>query len=83
MKKKGGSKISILLLCGLLLLSCTGCGKGKEEIYAGASLLSGREVRMPEASDKYRTFYEIFVYSFYDSNGDGIGDLAGVTEKLD
>lgn len=28
-------------------------------------------------------FYEIFVRSFYDSNGDGIGDLAGVTEKLD
>lgn len=33
--------------------------------------------------DKYRSFYEIFVYSFYDSNGDGIGDLKGVTEKLD
>ncbi|WP_039944701.1 alpha-amylase family glycosyl hydrolase [Thermicanus aegyptius] len=27
--------------------------------------------------------YEIFVRSFYDSNGDGIGDLNGVTEKLD
>lgn len=27
--------------------------------------------------------YEIFVQSFYDSNGDGIGDLNGVTEKLD
>jgi len=33
--------------------------------------------------DKYRTFYEVFVYSFYDSNGDGIGDLKGLTEKLD
>lgn len=33
--------------------------------------------------DKYRTYYEIFVYSFYDSNADGIGDLNGVTEKLD
>lgn len=33
--------------------------------------------------DKYRTYYEIFVYSFYDSDGDGIGDLNGVTEKLD
>ncbi len=33
--------------------------------------------------DKYRTTYEIFVYSFYDSDGDGIGDLKGVTEKLD
>ncbi|HZG56331.1 alpha-amylase family glycosyl hydrolase [Paenibacillus sp.] len=30
-----------------------------------------------------RVFYEIFVRSFYDSNGDGIGDLNGVTEKLD
>lgn len=27
--------------------------------------------------------YEIFVYSFYDSDGDGIGDLNGVTAKLD
>jgi alpha-amylase len=28
-------------------------------------------------------FYEINVCSFYDSNGDGIGDFNGVTEKLD
>ena len=28
-------------------------------------------------------FYELFVRSFYDSNGDGIGDLNGVIEKLD
>lgn len=27
--------------------------------------------------------YEIFVRSFYDSDGDGIGDLNGVAEKLD
>ena len=27
--------------------------------------------------------YEIFVQSFNDSNGDGIGDFNGVTEKLD
>nr|WP_297763660.1 alpha-amylase family glycosyl hydrolase [uncultured Butyrivibrio sp.] len=33
--------------------------------------------------DKYRTTYEIFVYSFYDSDGDGIGDLKGVADKLD
>lgn len=33
--------------------------------------------------DNYRNYYEIFVYSFYDSDGDGIGDLQGVIEKLD
>lgn len=28
-------------------------------------------------------FYEAFVRSFYDTNGDGVGDLQGLTEKLD
>ncbi len=30
-----------------------------------------------------RVFYELFVRSFYDSDGDGIGDLQGVIQKLD
>ncbi|MBO6108830.1 MAG: alpha-amylase [Eubacterium sp.] len=33
--------------------------------------------------DKYRTCYEVFVASFYDSDGDGMGDLNGLREKLD
>lgn len=33
--------------------------------------------------DNYRTYYEVFLYSFYDSNGDGIGDINGLISKLD
>lgn len=33
--------------------------------------------------DNYRNYYEIFVGSFYDSDGNGKGDLKGVTRKLD
>ena len=33
--------------------------------------------------DIYRTYYEVFLYSYYDSNGDGIGDINGLISKLD
>ncbi len=31
---------------------------------------------------KYRTYYQLLVYSFADSNGDGIGDFKGISDKL-
>lgn len=33
--------------------------------------------------DNYRVFYQIFVGSFSDSNGDGIGDLRGIINRMD
>jgi len=41
----------------------------------------GRETAVID--DNYRTWYEIFVGSFYDSDGDEMGDLQGVISKLD
>ena len=42
-----------------------------------------KDLTRSQADDNYRTTYEIFVYSFCDSNGDGIGDFNGIRSKLD
>lgn len=36
-----------------------------------------------QVNDNNRVFYEIFVGSFSDSNGDGIGDLRGIINRMD
>ena len=33
--------------------------------------------------DPYRNWYEVFVYSYQDSDGDGIGDINGLRSRLD
>ena len=84
-------RIVSLLLAVLMLFGCNTNTTAPEN--SGAALESGAvktEAKLAEIAllgespdDNYRTFYEIFVYSFCDSNGDGIGDLQGVISKLD
>ena len=65
--------ISLLLV---VLLLC-GCAPSVDDTLAEIAALG------TSPDDNYRTWYEIFVYSFCDSNGDGIGDINGVRSKLD
>lgn len=67
------SQLLALSLVISLVIGTVGCGSEELQIVPA-------EISM---EDNYRTWYEVFVYSFYDSNGDGIGDLQGLTDKLD
>ncbi|MDQ6423156.1 alpha-amylase family glycosyl hydrolase [Paenibacillus sp. LHD-117] len=65
----------------------TDAGAGTDGSGNGNSQTSSDQTPVPASYEvdeqPSRVFYEIFVRSFYDTNGDGIGDLNGVTEKLD
>ena len=79
-----------LLLCLLLVFPLlAGCGAPKAAESAPEE--EGGEVRLTDAllrsdcvcEDNNRVFYEIFVGSFSDSDGDGTGDLRGIINRMD
>jgi maltose alpha-D-glucosyltransferase/alpha-amylase len=53
-----------------------------DEPVESGDFLPRRETRDPHWY-KRAVFYEVLVRGFYDSNGDGTGDLKGLTAKLD
>ncbi len=63
----------LLLVLAFIAGSLSACGSKDD--------WRSREVTVID--DNYRTWYEIFVYSFCDSDGDQVGDLQGVISKLD
>jgi len=52
-----------------------------QEVSALVSV--GNNLPLQIIDDNYRTYYEVFVYSYCDSDGNGIGDFNGLTSKLD
>lgn len=70
------SKAAVIVVCGLL--SCAAFSHQQQTRSVHAPL--------PQWKNEWTrgaVFYEVFVRSFQDSNGDGIGDLKGLISKLD
>ncbi len=67
--------ISIILIITLIVSAFCSC--------AGQYTDPTAKIKTVKSSDKYRNFYEIFVGSFNDSDGDSVGDINGIIEKLD
>ncbi len=65
------------LLCSAALLACTSTAAAAAKAPARPAMANGN------AAGDSGVYYEIFVRSWYDSDGDGSGDLNGVTAKLD
>lgn len=81
-------RLLALALCAAMLVSAvlTGCQNGNSDGTSTGNIPEDggfKTVDYKASDDKYRNYYEIFVYSFCDSDGDGIGDFKGLTSKLD
>ena len=81
--KKMLALILTLLLLGSLF---AGCKKNSASDAADSGELALTDPALAPAAptaDNARVFYEIFVGSFSDSDGDGIGDLRGIINRMD
>ena len=78
----------LLLLLPIIVLSSSGCksintssGSSNEtENDSGSTVTPSQDAN---ANKKSKNYYQLLVYSFADSNGDGIGDFKGIVDKLD
>lgn len=78
--KKTVKKLYAFILTCVLLLGTSACGEknGSED----SSEMEKTPV-IDNIDDNFRTFYQIFVGSFSDSNNDGFGDIRGIINRMD
>ena len=70
-------------LAAAVLLACAASGLGDDNQRPPRRVLQRAAPSWDNDWSRGAVFYEVFVRSFADSNGDGIGDLKGLTAKLD
>ncbi|MBT33712.1 MAG: alpha-amylase [Thalassobius sp.] len=68
-------------ISSLVLLSCDSSQKENKENMSSKNKTSEQTEKL--AYRNGGVTYEVFVQSFFDANNDGIGDLQGLTQKLD
>ena len=76
-----------ILLSACMLLTMAGCAAkdttGKYKLDRKRNEAVIQDVTVAENAENTGLFYEIFVGSFSDSDGDGIGDLRGIINRFD
>ena len=84
-------RFRMLIAAALCAVMVAGCGKSAPLDATGAYPLSSGEATINDeelhtdfvSDDQNRVFYQIFVGSFSDSDGDGVGDLRGIINRMD
>lgn len=74
--KKTIGLLSIVLCLTFVLTLCVACAPKDIKAWESNEIID-------DGNPYYKDYYQIFVYSFADSNDDGIGDLKGIEQKLD
>lgn len=65
------------------LFSCGSTSKNGVSLEKNQPKFQSEDHTDNYVDDNYKNYYQLLVYSFFDSNGDGIGDIKGVIEKFD